>query len=190
MAYTTGAEVKPDIATALTAADIDADIIPVAEEAINAYVGHDFYSHTVVEIFDGDRDSMLVLSKYPLISVTSTTVNTTPLAVGIDYFVRDNTLVLYRGFLRHGRGNVAVTYVYGYSTVPKPVARACRLLSQNYIIESQRENYDKAVDDSLAEVSYMGYSRSPTLAVAKDSTGDDAVDRLLEPYRISCMGAV
>lgn len=190
MAYTTGSEVKLDIVTALTAGDIDADVIPVAEEAINAYVGRDFYFHTIVEVLDGDGDSRLVLSKYPLISVTSITVNTIPLVVGVDYFTRDNALALYHGGLRYGRGNVEVTYTYGYATVPLTVARACRLLSQNYIIESQRENYEKAIDDDLAEVSYMGYSRPPTLVVTKDSTGDDAVDRLLNPYRISCMGAV
>lgn len=191
MAYTTGAEVKAEITTALTAGEIDTNIIPEAEAAINAYVGRDFYPHASggSETFDGDRDIELVLSEYPLISVHSITVDSVAL-LPADYLVRGNAITLRYGRFRKGRLNVEVIYSYGYATVPLPVSRACRLLSMNYIIESQRENYEKAVDDDLAEVSYDGYSKPPTLVVQKDSTGDEAVDRLLNPYRVPLVGAI
>ena len=189
MAYTTGSEVSADIATPLADADIDTNIIPEAEAAINAYVGRDFYVHTATENFGGDGGYEIVLSKYPLISIVSFTIGTTPVN-SADYLIRGNVITLITGRFHRGRLNVEVTYAYGYATVPLSVSRACRLLAINYIIESQRENYEKAVDDDLAEVSYDGYSKPPTLVVQKDSTGDEAVDRLLEPYRLRLVGAV
>ena len=184
MAYTTGAEVKADITTALTPSEIEATIIPEAEAVINAYVCRNFNVNLATEVIDGAYDIEILLSRYPLIAVSSIVVGEVTLNSTDDYITRGNVITLRHGSLRPGRANVVITYTYGFATVPLPVQRACRLLAQNYIIESQRENYEKGVDDDMAELSYYGYAKSNTLAVLKDSTGDDAVDRLLQPYRL------
>jgi hypothetical protein len=96
------------------------------------------------------------------------------------------------GFVR-GVGIIEVDYTYGYTAVPPIVSRACRILAINNIIESQRENYEKAVDDQLAEVSYQGYERPVSRlnpALLKDTTGDSAVDAMLEPFRVPILGAI
>src|ERR1035437_110501 len=104
MAYTTGAEVKLEVDTPMTEADIDTYIIPEAETVINSYVTRDFYLHASGgEILDGDDDNYLFLEGYPLIAVHSVKVR----GALIDpsrYFIRYNAVVLYYGNWRMSYG--------------------------------------------------------------------------------------
>jgi len=93
--------------------------------------------------------------KYPLISVTSLYKN-----VGADYqadnwneldeqtgsggdFVKDLTtgvIMFVAGGPNYGRRQLKVTYVYGYSSVPKTVERLCILLSIRDVLNSKRNS--------------------------------------------------
>lgn len=86
---------------------------------------------TVNEIRNGNGQSELFLAEAPIVSITSLTVNTTPIAAQAadgkpGYFiVTPSVLALYGYTFSRGKRNVRITYTAGYAAVPAEVAQAC-----------------------------------------------------------------
>lgn len=187
MAYTTGDEVKLEVETPLEAAEIEATFIPEAEAVIDAVCGHDFNLHEdQVEVFNGDGETVLLLTNTPVVSVSQVSVSGS-VVPSTSYVVKGAKITLKVGTFTKGVGNVEVTYDHGYATVPSPIARACRLLAANYILQRQQVDYEKQVDAELATVNFAGYTAAKADGL---TTGDDAIDALLRPYMKPKVGAV
>jgi hypothetical protein len=113
-----------------------AALIEAASEAVESYCRRTFASSTVTESVDGTGKPRLWLSRRPVSSVGTVTVNGTAIdnTSGDAWTLQGNRGELLRGagYLdpRHamawpkGYSNVVVTYVGGYATIPGPVKQA------------------------------------------------------------------
>lgn len=79
------------------------------------------------EVYHGNGTNRLVLRQYPIQSVTSIVVTDPSSKVQTtltDFWFDDRTIYLGSGSFTQGAGNVKVTYVAGYTSIPQDMKRA------------------------------------------------------------------
>jgi hypothetical protein len=128
------------------AANERAALIAAASTAVEDHCGRTFASAATTESLDGPGLSRVWLSRRPVVSILSVTVNGETLGAD-DYDFDPATGELYRGDGRtdprhvqgfpRGRRNVTVVYTAGYATVPAPVKRATILVAKTLADQTQ-----------------------------------------------------
>jgi hypothetical protein len=112
----------------------------VASDAVERDLGRIIVRRTVVETYDGGRDT-IALRSTPAISITTVTESGTSL-VSTDWLLDAKAGFLYRGTASilswaWGRQNIVVTYVAGYADPPRAVRAVALALVQALWQESQ-----------------------------------------------------
>jgi len=119
-------EVKPYLR--LTPVDIERDVVlaQIVEQVsgeIERKTGRVFRQRTVTEVRDGHGRATLVLRAWPVISLTTFTIDDA--AVTADAYVLEaalGTVTLTSSVFAAGVGNVGLTYTAGYSDAARPPA--------------------------------------------------------------------
>jgi uncharacterized phiE125 gp8 family phage protein len=122
-------------------AAVDATIVETlilaASKAIERYCNRLFVSQSLIEVYDGNGETEIMLRHYPLITLTSvvilnddesiTTIAITEFrtdsATGHVWF-KPNATAAYTYF-PSGRGNITITYTSGFAIIPADVQQAC-----------------------------------------------------------------
>ena len=103
--------------------------VVAASKWFETQTGRSLASTSYVEIQDGAGGRAIVPSYYPVISVSALTINgeavTLSTGYGVQgYYVNGNVIRLRDQFVSEGQGNVSVSYVAGYATIPDDVRAA------------------------------------------------------------------
>lgn len=133
-------------------------------------------------LLDGNGELELVLPQYPVNSITEILVNEQEIPASASYSESgwmDDSRLRKAGILRlrnyvfsAGRGNVAVTYNAGYSTIPDDLAQACiEQVAWKFRESSKRELGMQSHTLKDGSVTFYPTDLLP------------AVKKLLEPYR-------
>lgn len=132
MALATAADLKTMLA--IQHSDDDALLtryVAAAAEWFEGQIGRAIESTTYTDIVDGSGTSVLVPSQYPVISVTSLTVDGVLVpqstAYGVDGWFLSGDVIRFRGTtyrITSGTGNVELEFVAGYAAVPADVTQA------------------------------------------------------------------
>lgn len=185
--YTTAEKVKAEVETELSDEAVEALILEV-EALIDRLVGYGFYEPSeAVEYHDGDRSGVYPLYQYPVYSLTTVTVGrSTPVEVVTGGCYLDQNVVYFDREVANvtdavGRHNVAITYDYGYATVPVLIQRAARLLAIDFILKRQQIDHEKQVDAGLAITDWQGFIKFAL--TDGELTGNIAVDEILREFR-------
>jgi hypothetical protein len=117
----------------LTSQDDDvllARLITAASGFIESYINRTLGVHSVSEVRDGLGGRRMVLSDYPIVSVTTLAVNGVAIPAAADVVSNGyrvvGIMVLLTGYIfSKGLGNVEVTYSSGYATTPPEIEQAC-----------------------------------------------------------------
>jgi len=129
----------------ITATDLDDEIdtkINEASRLLQSFIGHSLKTDTYTEYFDGDCTNTLLVSNYPVQSVTSIHDDTArvfgddKLIDSGDYVFDSNenenvgTIRLFKGHGIFYRGvqNIKVVYVAGFDEVPEDAELSCKQL--------------------------------------------------------------
>lgn len=161
MAYTDINEVQTFLKTTFTSSTVPSDTtvaqwITDVDSEVDNLVGTTFTSTEETEIFDLRQFSdRVLLSKYPVISVTSAEYNNkaaggteySPVWAAFDNFRNNDSLVKYDKQLQ-GDQMVKVVYNYGYATVPSEVKHLATLLVVKKALSS--DSYAKNSTSSLS----------------------------------------
>lgn len=157
--------------------------IATASLAVANYIGYDPNVVSYVETVDGKDTPAIYVRGFPLISVTSITVNDAALSSAA-YRVTPERIVMKNGD-RFPRGlqNVTVTYSAGFSTMPEVFKQAMRMAVK--AIYSA-----KSVDPNIAGESVPGvYSVTYAMGQGAGRTGISAgtmplnAQIMLDPFR-------
>ncbi len=108
----------------------------------------DFDTHPVVkEIIDGVRGDTIVPEGWPLVSVESLYLGVEPDGSGgqpllepTDFIVRPEAVILRWTYTPRGRGQVALSYTYGFTEVPEDVKMAVYLSVEGFYRRRARGN--------------------------------------------------
>lgn len=107
-----------------------ARLITAASQFIQTWLNRDIAVAPYTETRDGNGRSWMVLSNFPVLSVSSVSINgqAIPASSGFDspgYYITPTALYL-RGYLfDKGQANVALTYSAGYVQIPPEIEQAC-----------------------------------------------------------------
>jgi len=128
---TTLADVKAYLGMTGEAVDDDllTRLITAASTWFKTQAAHQILSATYTDTFDGSGGTRKVLENFPVISVTSVTVDGVAIparpAIGQDgYVLNDGQVDLFGFAFTTGVVNCAIVYVAGYATAPVDVAQA------------------------------------------------------------------
>lgn len=97
--------------------------VDAARTAIDEYCHRQFDLQTRTETYDGTGGFSMALRQYPIVSVTSVSVDGSPLSASSLSFDGRFLYCSTSRFTR-GNGNVLVTYQAGYASVPKDIILA------------------------------------------------------------------
>jgi hypothetical protein len=163
---TTTAKVRDYLGLTTDDANAKLDALVTSSSAwFVSQLGRPVLSATYTETRDGNGTSDLVLYKWPVISVTSVTVDGTAIAaratVNDSGWTRDGSKLTLTGYVfTSGVANVVVVYVAGYATVPTDIEQA--------VTEHVALRYRDADRQGLASAAgggdSVGYNPSAALA--------------------------
>jgi hypothetical protein len=116
------------------------------DSLVKKYLGREIESASSTEIHDEFRDT-LILKKFPVIALTSITINGAVLTVTEDYVFDASTGIVYNmSGWRTARRGVVVVYTHGYFTVPSDIKLACLELCKFYYSHmNSPENSDETI---------------------------------------------
>lgn len=102
--------------------------LEIAGKRINKFLGVDSLKQaTKTEYFD-NTNGMIITKNYPIISVTSLTINDSVLSAD-DYRVfLDDGYIDLKGKTFETNSNIVLIYVYGYTTIPEDISYCTNLL--------------------------------------------------------------
>lgn len=144
-----------------------------ASAVVKEYIGRDIESATYTEFYDGDGYRDIGLRQRPVTAITSVWIDpegyygdgsgsftTSDLQVaGEDYaLVRNNLTLSKTGLLRWGRwprgtGNIKVTYVGGYTTVPADIQLAVHQVAA-WIRKTAEHGGSSLASENLGDYGY------------------------------------
>lgn len=133
------------------------DLIAIATDTIQNYVGRTFSLETVTEKLPGTGTAKLVLSKYPIVSITSITdesglIDATGYEISDDKagtVYRKDGVFFFKGMVtgilgfnnpQEAANNITVVYQAGYSTVPLDVEMAAISHIRSLYLGRSRDN--------------------------------------------------
>jgi hypothetical protein len=110
----------------------DADLwaaVVAASKWFETQVGRTIASTSYVEIQDGLGGKTIIPSNYPVISVSAVSISGTAATLSTGYgvsgyYLSGNVIRFRDQFVSEGEGNVSVSYVGGYATIPDDVRSA------------------------------------------------------------------
>jgi hypothetical protein len=155
---TTIARVKSFLGITSTAEDsFLTDLIAIATNTIQNYVGRTFSLETITENLPGTGTAKLVLSKYPIVSITSITDETGLIDAsgyeisdkmagtvyrkdGIFFFKGQVTGLLGFNNEKEAANNITAVYQAGYSSVPLDVEMAAISYVRSMYLGRSRDN--------------------------------------------------
>lgn len=138
----------------------DEEIEAVIEEcqaAIEARTGRTFEAASATEIYDGNGSNRLVLSNYPVTSISSLALDDIALAVDDNYKCDKPNGILGRvdsEVFTEGFQNIEVTYSYGYDDIPIPLVSALTKMATGEIILRSPTDQMKSGIKSIRILSY------------------------------------
>ena len=105
-----------NIPTAQTGKDsLLVDLLNAYNGKIENYLGVTLINSTYTEYYDGNGTSSLFLKHYPIVSVTSLTLDSTALVLNTDYYIRDDSYIKLDGdVFTSDLNNVLIVYVAGW----------------------------------------------------------------------------
>lgn len=178
---TTPAKVRDFLALSTSEADGKIEQLIASSSAwVCSQLGRAVLSATYTETRDGDGGSSLVLRKWPVISVTSVTVDGTAIAaraaVTDSGWTRNESTIRLSGYtFTRGTANVVVVYSAGYATVPADLEQA--------VIEHVAMTFRASDRQGLASASGGGES-----AVYDAGREWASIQGKLDPYREVIVG--
>jgi uncharacterized phiE125 gp8 family phage protein len=123
-----------DIKSLLSIAHLDDDdlltrVVAAASTYFEQQTGRTILATDYVEIQDGNGGRVIIPSNYPVISVTTVTLNGTALALSTGYgvsgyYLNGNVIRLRDTWVSEGEGNVSISYRAGYVAAPEDVRQA------------------------------------------------------------------
>ena len=136
MALTTLSAAKTQLKIADAITDYDARVnalIAVASQRISSYCNRVFEPATYTETFDGRRQNEVLLSQFPITSITSVHIDSsrvfgaTSLLPVDDYDADTDTGMVrfHNGNLPSGSKNIQIVYDAGYAVIPADLDYAC-----------------------------------------------------------------
>jgi hypothetical protein len=164
-----------------------AQLITAASRAVERYCDRTFASGTVTDTIDGDNSPRVFLSRPPITSITSVTVNGSALdnTYGDAWSFNPDTGELLRGdgkddprfatWFPRGFRNVVVVFVGGYSSIPEDVKEAT--------IETVKHMHDLAKKTGVYQSEAIG-DYSYTLADPTRLALPPLAQMLLSSYRL------
>lgn len=104
-------------------------MITAYSTAVRSYTNRDFTLESYSRTFDGANNTRLMLSQYPIVSVTGLQVGMQVIpaapAFGATGFRFDERTVMLNGYrFARGEGNVLVSWTAGFATVPSDIEEA------------------------------------------------------------------
>lgn len=130
--YCTVADVKLLLSRKPSTVDDDGlinQIIERVSEEFRTEMGREILTTEYTEVRDGTGTTMLQLSAYPVLSVSSLQLgwptNRTTLTAQTDYLYTRYGVRLVWGIFPMGVGNVSITYTAGFPAYPKDIVGAC-----------------------------------------------------------------
>lgn len=117
-------------------------LITSASDFIESWLNRTFAIATYTDTRDGTGTNRMMSSNYPIISISSLTVNNVavPASNGqtYGYMFDKNRIWLIGATFPMGTGNVSVTYSAGYATVPPAIEQGCiELVAQKYFLKER-----------------------------------------------------
>lgn len=117
------------------------DLINRSYKILEAYIGHPIKSHSVTEYHDGDGTTKLMLRDFPVISITSISIDTDldrdftdsdEQVLSTNYYVdNDNGIIEFVDdegsgpiVFETGVKNIKIVYTAGYATIPADLVHA------------------------------------------------------------------
>lgn len=156
--------------------------ITVFSRVITDYLARPIARATVTERRSGHGGTTLVLHNYPILSVTSVTIDgvavpasSTPGATG--YWYGEQAIDLAGYSFARGRENVVIVLTAGYASVPGPVEQALLTCLQG--VQGQQQRDPNITGESVPGVYSASYAGTGT---GRQAIPPLAVE-LLEPYR-------
>ena len=162
-----------DLDVANTAKDDKISLaLTAAETFINNRYNIMLESKSFVETLDGNGTN-IIRTTYRIASLVSVLID------GIDnglanYSIKDNTIRLISGKVTKGYGNIIVTYMVGYNTLPQDLELALYKLANKLYTDADeaREGVNKFSTDTKTGITYIAQNL-PT-----------SFETLINPYRI------
>ena len=122
------------------------DLNDQASEMVDSYCGRDFEMHgteaePVLEMLDGTGHERIRLAGYPVLSLSSVTLNSDNLAEGLNFAVLAKSGLLERidhGSWTRGKRNVAVEYTYGYVNPPGAIVLVVEEMVTTALLEAKK----------------------------------------------------
>lgn len=151
------------------------DLNDQASETVDDYCGRDFQQHGTVETpvtvkLDGNGREKIRLPGFPIISVSSVTLDGEVLTEGTDYDVLVASGILERvdfGVWRRGKRNLEVNYVYGHATPPASIVGVVEDLVAGALTHAARNRAVKGASSMSMDgfsVAYTELARNLVLA--------------------------
>ncbi|MEI7443268.1 MAG: head-tail connector protein [Burkholderiales bacterium] len=150
-------------------------LIQAASNAMETVMNRTVAAASYTDLVDGNGKAGMMLSNWPVISVTSVTIDGTSVPASTGYgasgYAQDENVVFLRNrVFTKGARNVSIVYQAGWATVPDDLKQAC--------VETVALKY--------RQKEYAGY-RSKSLAgeTVSFDKGDfpDSVERILNNYK-------
>jgi len=139
-------KVESDLATPVIITDNEIQqYMSDAEDILLSSTNKRFEETEVTEIYDGDEKSVLFLRHYPVISISSLTINTTSKDSDSYYLYNEiGKIVLKNNALfPEGKRNIKIIYKWGFTdeNILKLAKRACFLIASRLVLFA-KGNYD------------------------------------------------
>jgi hypothetical protein len=134
------------------------DLNDQASDLIDSYCGRDFAQHTdVEETHDGTGRRTLRLDGYPVIGVTSVTIDGTATT---DYTVRDAAGILSRTYQVWpvGQDNVVVVYSHGYASPPPAIVAVTEDMVVSALVHAAKNRTTKGANSLSMDGFSVSYS--------------------------------
>jgi uncharacterized phiE125 gp8 family phage protein len=132
---TSTADVKAWLGITTSADDtVLAALVTAVSMWVQNTIGRQIASQTYTEVRHGRNKGALMLNNYPVTSITSIAMNGSAIAArstfgAAGYYLADDTIYLDGGLtFDRGIGNISITYVAGYATIPADIAQATKQL--------------------------------------------------------------
>lgn len=155
------------------------DLNDQASDLIDSYCGRDFIEHEdAEETYDGNGRRTMRLRGYPVIDVTSVSIDGTATS---EYSIRTDTGILSRTYDTWPRGqdNLEIVYSYGYASPPAAIVAVAEDLIVSALIHAARDRTTKGA----VSLSMDGFSASYT-EVAGQMYLSPEIMRILDRWRV------
>lgn len=160
--YTTLDDVRKYLGLATTFTtddDFIGTLITSVSAQIESYCDRILAEHTVTEYLDGDGKSVIILSEYPINSITTIhddvdrAYTSSTLIASTDYSYDDNGIVKLDGITTSiGINNIKIIYSAGYKVLPADLAMAVKkLVAYEYLLAKAGANSMKSENSEQLE---------------------------------------